>query len=98
MTAKPPFSLNRPLCGRARLRDAAVKVSKDQINKSVLILKTTDAVATRTDVIVHIGLVAVKAQVVTVAAIDRTRPVEAVAACVADSTIVVVAVTCHNKL
>ncbi len=62
-----------------------------------LILKTTDTKTVRTVVAVHVGVAAVEVQVATVAAIHSTAPVVAVAVCVVDGTIVVVAVPRHNK-
>ncbi len=61
------------------------------------ILEATDAEAVRTVVAVHARVAAVEVQVAAVAAIHRTGPVVAVAACVVDCTIVVIAVPRHTK-
>jgi hypothetical protein len=70
----------------------------DAAGQSILILNTTDAMAVRTVVIVYVGAVAVEVQAATVAAVNRTGPVDAVAACEVDRGIVVTAVPRHNRL
>lgn len=62
-----------------------------------VILKATGTKAVRTVIVVHVSVAAVEVQVAGVAAIDRTRPVVAVAACVVDRAIVVVAVPRRNN-
>ena len=74
------------------------KCQRRQINQSVLILNAPNTKAVRTVVAAHVGATAVKEQAAGVAANHRNGPVEAVAACVVDGTIEVVAVPCHNKL
>jgi len=64
---------------------------------SPFILETTDTETVRTVVVVRVGVAAVEVQVAGVAAIHRTAPVVAVAACVVDRAVVVVAVPSRDK-
>ncbi|MCP3892598.1 MAG: hypothetical protein GY702_27540 [Desulfobulbaceae bacterium] len=74
------------------------KCPKRQISQSVLILKATDTEAVRTAEDGDVGATAAEVQVAAGAAIHRTGPVVADAACDLEGPIAEVAVPRHNKL
>jgi hypothetical protein len=73
-------------------------MTKGTRGQCVLFHNATDAEPVRPEVAVHLGAAAAEAQVAAADAIHRTGPAVAAAACAADRTIVVVAVTRNNKL